>query len=177
MATPRLNALSINLSQLLNDEVSVHTASGEEFTFNQRLLALNRAEGTIISKAVADLDLENIIKNLQELIKETDITPADSDGISSVASPTGSVRIVSALATLQCIYIPPKDWYDYRRTYTPSVTDNFRWTEFGRTFYIKPSVSPVTVLYVKDHVDLTYDGANDLMLPARFHTEILKNPF
>lgn len=179
MPTPRLNQLSKDLSALLNDEVAVHTANGEEFSASQRLLALNRAEGQFISKAVAEQDIESLERNFNELLQPFSIG-ASSPGISS---PSGSAKVISMRSsTSLMIPVLATEWmaiftaYNEESSADYGTSPQFRWSEFGKKLYWTPSPVTITLdgIYLKDHVDLTYDGANDFLIPARFDTEIMK---
>lgn len=179
MLTPRLNQLSIDLSRLLNDEVDASTTDGEEFKASQRLLALNRAESQIISKAVAEQDLRSLERNFNELL-----APFSFGAISSgVESPAGSAKVISLRSgSYYMIPVKASDWLAVETSYNGEQLDNygtlpqFQWTEFGKRIYFKPD--PVTIslngIYLKDHIDLTYNGDSDFLVPARFDPEVLK---
>jgi len=180
MATPRLNQLSIDLSKLLNDEVGVATANGEEFTASQRLLALNRAEGQFISKAVADQDNETLEKTFNEMLGSASL----GSGVSPSTSITNSAKTLRlSIAGSYAFPVKFKDWAGLKSQYNPETTamyssrPTYHWTEYGRFihwFPADPLGDPPIAYYVKDHQDLSYNGASDFLVPARYDTEILK---
>jgi hypothetical protein len=180
MPTPRLNQLSIDISKLLNDEVGVATADGEEFTASQRLLALNRAEGQFISKAVADQDGETLEKTFNEMLDSNTLV----SGISPSAVITNSAKTLRlSIAGSYAFPVSFKDWGALKSQYNPETTalydsdPTYHWTEYGRKihwFPADPLGDPPVAYYVKDHVDLTYNGASDFLVPARYDAEILK---
>lgn len=184
MATPRLLQLSKDLADLLNDHVTNGDDSGEEFTKEQRLLALNKAEGSIISKAVAEQNIDDLEKTFNEILLDGSF----GAGFSGQASPSGTAKVIRMFfgGSSNSFFIKTKEWFAVQKeNYNPEQTQNygtvttFNWTEYGKKIYWTPnsiSVSP-TWLAVKDHVDLVYNGANDFLLPARYDTEILKTAY
>lgn len=185
----RFNQLSIDLSKLLVDEVAAANLSGKEYTASQRTLAVNRAEGNIIAKMVSELNLTDIISQLREMMRpySTAIVIAGSP----FNSPLGSVRVVKVwLGGSYFIPVEPEEWDAIRLGVNPEETANiygtlpvFRWTELASETGVKqvhftPTTSGIfSVRYIPDHVDLTPASVEDLLLPGRFDSQILKEAY
>ena len=156
MPTPRLDQLSIDLSKLLVDEVAAPATNGKDFTSSQRLLALNRAEGIFLSRAAVEQTVQQLAKNLNELIRETTGNIVGGN----VASPVGSIRVVKAMDDgtdlRYFIYVKPEDWYAVVKEYNADekgTSTNPRFTEFNKTVFVRPDTSlTLRMMYIKDHV-------------------------
>ena len=176
--TPRLIQLSKDLAEMLNDRVLTGDVSGKKYTAEQRLLALNRAEGSFISRAVIEQTPNELAKSLQELLRTTSLAM----GTGNSPSPSDSIRVVKARAGgLYWIYVKPESWMAVKLGYNPEDTETvalvnqIRWTEFNKTVYWYAEYTAIAeVMYIKDHVEMAYGGTNDFLLPARFDAEILK---
>jgi hypothetical protein len=183
----RFNQISVDLSKMLNDEVGLATVNGKEFSANQRALAVNRAEANFISQAIAKMSIEEMAKNLKEMIR----TYSSGIGSTPFASPPGSAKVIQCYSGGNFfIYVDVEKWDAVRLGYNPEETEAvygtetvYRWTEFGDDAGNKVHVIPpvfsgiVTMRYLKDHVDLTPVSAEDLVVPARFDDDILNGAY
>lgn len=108
------------------------------------------------------------------------------------SSPSGSIRVVRVngsggvlpTGSTAFIYARPEDFWAMKASFRAEDTQfvdtkpQVRWTEFNKTlFWFLGLPAVLDVLYIIDHTDLVYNGANDLLLPARYDTEILNSAY
>lgn len=169
---------------MLNDRVTNANSPGKEFSAEFRTLCVNKGEETLISKIVTDEKLNVIAQKLVELIRNF------SSGIGSTPfnSPVGSARVIKVYSgSSYFIHVDPVGWDAVRLGFNKEDTEPiygtepvYRWTELGdasgKKIHVIPSVFTgiITMRYIIDHVDLTPDGADDLLLPGRFDPQILQ---
>lgn len=97
MVTDKLNRISIEISNIVGDPVTIATANGDVFTADMRLKAINMGRQKIYSELLTQLKVTDFLKVYPEYRQNAEITYS-----AGFAKPAGCRKVISA-----SLYISP----------------------------------------------------------------------
>lgn len=192
MAGERIQAMSVELSKRIADEVAAYSTDGKMFTSAQRLKALNSAREKLYNTYISKLGVDGFAEMFPEFMVET--SPAITVTGGSAATPTGSRKVMAVklartlnfqdagttpeyVGTWNCRKIPKEVYYEMSLTpescpYQTTDTD-YGYIELGeKVIFFGSKNSPIGgtyyAIYLKDISDVTY--SQDVIEPS-FWTE------
>lgn len=180
----RVKQLSGDLSRMLNDQTA-WDADGKEYSSALRLLALNKAEGDMV-RDIASKPVALIMGEFSDLLEIVRVTFNFT-----MSRPAGYARTVALNKVspeyTHFVWCTPLEYsaiagsYNKEDTADYGAEKQYHWTEIGGKIYVIPAIGQffdnVDLLLLKDHVDLTYEGADDFIFSSRYDKIILMNAY
>lgn len=179
MASPNFDSLSVRLSRELRDPVASATTDGKRFSSAQRSSFLNAAIRAFKFKAIRNSNFSALSGYL------TEDTQSLSNNVKALSSWSGGVAwILGAYNVTDSVPIKSLEDQSLRfyvesggSTYLAASATNQYWVRDGSNFRLLDGTSTsndsVRLRFIKQHADLSANGATDIAIGSEYWEEIL----